>query len=98
MRTSRLSRSVVLLTLGAVVGGLLTASWKLPLHAQQQTPTTEATVVADVTHLRDIVPPSSHPMVDVGYHMVNLWFAAQAKNWPLANYYLGETRNRLRWE
>jgi hypothetical protein len=98
MANARFFRNMVLLTLGAVMGGLLTASWKLPLHAQQQTPTTEATVVADVTHLRDIVPPSSHPMVDVGYHMVNLWFAVQAKNWPLATYYLGETRNRLRWE
>ena len=37
-------------------------------------------------------------MVDVGFNALNLWFAGQKKNWPLANYYLGETRNRIRWE
>jgi hypothetical protein len=99
MRNMPFFRGAVLLAAGAVAGGLLTSAWKVPLHAQQQqTPTTQATVLTDVTHLRDITPPNSHPMVDVGYHMVNLWFAVEAKNWPLANYYLGETRNRLRWE
>jgi hypothetical protein len=36
-------------------------------------------------------------MADVGYHFANLWFAADKQNWPLANYYLGETRSHLRW-
>jgi len=62
--------------------------------AQAQAPPAQE----DVAHLKDIVPPASHPMVEVGYHMVNLWFAAQKGNWPLANYYLGETRNRMKWE
>ena len=71
--------------------------------AQQQAqqgppPVTEATVVAETQHLKDITPPASHPMVDVSFHAVNLWFAAEQKNWPLANYYFGEMRNRLRWE
>ena len=37
-------------------------------------------------------------MVDVAMFATNLWFAGQKKNWPLANYYLGEMRNRMRWE
>ena len=37
-------------------------------------------------------------MVDVAMFAANLWFAGQKKNWPLANYYLGEMRNRIRWE
>ena len=37
-------------------------------------------------------------MVDVAMFAANLWFAGQKKNWPLANYYLGEMRNRMRWE
>jgi hypothetical protein len=37
-------------------------------------------------------------MVDVAMFTANLWFAGQKKNWPLANYYLGEMRNRIRWE
>ncbi len=36
-------------------------------------------------------------MADVGFHFSNLWFAAQNKNWPLANYYFSEARNHVRW-
>lgn len=43
------------------------------------------------------LPDQSHVMADVGYHFANLWFAADKQNWPLANYYLGETRSHLRW-
>jgi hypothetical protein len=39
----------------------------------------------------------AHAMMDVGYHFANLWFAAEKQNWPLANYYLGETRSHLSW-
>ena len=52
----------------------------------------------DVQRLKDITPPMSHPMVDVAFNATNLYFAAQKKNWPLANYFLGETRNRMKWE
>jgi hypothetical protein len=43
------------------------------------------------------LPDQAHAMVDVGYHFANLWFAADKQNWPLAKYYLGETRSRLKW-
>jgi len=43
-----------------------------------------STLEADVAHLKDITPSQSHTMIDVGYHMSNLWFAAQHKNWDLA--------------
>jgi hypothetical protein len=33
----------------------------------------------------------------VAYNFNNLWFAAQAENWPLAQFYLSETKVRLRW-
>ena len=36
-------------------------------------------------------------MGDVGYHFANLWFAAEKENWPLAKYYLQETRSHLYW-
>ena len=39
----------------------------------------------------------AHVMADVGYHFANLWLAAEKQNWPLANYYLGETRSHLKW-
>ena len=57
-----------------------------------------ATMPADVARLKELVPPASHPMVDVAYNAANLWFAGEKKNWPLANYFLGETRNRMNWE
>jgi len=42
-------------------------------------------------------PDQAHAMVDVGYHFANLWFAADKENWPLAKYYLQETRSHLYW-
>ena len=36
-------------------------------------------------------------MADVALMFSNVWYAADKKNWPLANYYLNETEGRLRW-
>jgi hypothetical protein len=36
-------------------------------------------------------------MIDVDYHFSNLWFAAQNANWPLAAFYLNETKSHLNW-
>lgn len=93
-------RSAALLILGAILGGLFVASWEHSAAQAQQNvpPVTQATVVADVTRLREITPPMSHPMVEVAMFAANLWFAGDKKNWPLANYYLGEMRNRMAWE
>ena len=60
-------------------------------------PAPPSTLEADVAHLKDITPAQSHTMIDVGYHMSNLWFAAQHKNWDLAAFEVDETRNRIRW-
>src|SRR5438128_5684363 len=46
--------------------------------------------------MRGKLPDQSHAMKDVGYHFTNLWFAGQKKNWPLAKFYLEETRSHLR--
>jgi hypothetical protein len=47
--------------------------------------------------LKGLVPDRTHIMADVGYHFTNLWFAGEAANWPLANFYLAETKSHLRW-
>src|SRR5204862_1319850 len=52
---------------------------------------------AEIEQLKGKVPDQSHAMKDVGYHFANLWFAGQKKNWPLAKFYLGETRSHLKW-
>ena len=93
-------RSVQLLVLGAILGGLFVSSRDhTAAMAQQNGPQANAsTLQADVAHLKDLEPPHSHPMVEVGMFAANLWFAGEKKNWPLADYYLNETRNRIRWE
>ena len=39
----------------------------------------------------------THATKDGACHFTNLWFAARQQNWPLADFYLGETRSHLRW-
>jgi hypothetical protein len=51
----------------------------------------------EVAKLKAIVPSNSHIMMDVQWHWNNLWFAAQAKNWPLAQYYFNEARGHIQW-
>jgi hypothetical protein len=90
-------RSVALLAVGGVLGGLFVSAWEHPTAIAQGT-NNPPNIQADVARLKDITPPNSHPMVDVAMFSANIWFAGQKKNWPLANYYLGEMRNRMRWE
>ena len=100
MANSNWFRSLRLLVLGGIMGGLLATVWEQPnAVAQQDNPqTTPATLQVDVARLKDITPPNSHPMTDVALLAADLWFAGQKRNWPLANYFLGEMRNRMRWE
>lgn len=68
-------------------------------HAQQPAPKPEpdlAALQAEVERLKKIVPDQSHAMKDVDYHFTNLWFAGQAENWPLAEFYWKETLSHIR--
>jgi hypothetical protein len=56
-----------------------------------------AKLKADVARLKDVATDQAHVMVSVAYHFNNLWFAGKAGNWPLAEFYWGETRSHLRW-
>ena len=72
--------SATLLLVGAMLGGLFVAISEHSTAVAQQNPAvTQATLVSDVTHLRDITPPNSHPMVDVGMFAANLWFAGDKR-------------------
>ena len=75
-----------------LAGGLL---FLTPVRAQ---PT--ATPKPGEADAQTVVGPlhfQAHTMVDVGYHFGNLWFAADRQNWPLAGYYLDQTRSCLKW-
>jgi hypothetical protein len=56
-----------------------------------------AALRAEIERLKSIVPGQATAMTQVAYNFNNLWFAAHAQNWPLAAFYAGETRARLRW-
>ena len=50
-----------------------------------------------VKNLEGLVPDQAAVMSHVGYHFANLWVAIDQQNWPLADFYLGETRNNVKW-
>ncbi len=56
-----------------------------------------ATLRAEIERLKSIMPGQAFAMTQVAYNFSNLWFAAHAENWPLAQFYFNETRVRLRW-
>jgi hypothetical protein len=97
--------SVTLLT-GILLGAVLTvclqwgAETTTPAVADQTADTPEPSLVAlaaDVEMLKGRMPDQAHAMQDVGYHFANLWFAGDARNWRLADFYWNETRSHLRW-
>jgi hypothetical protein len=52
---------------------------------------------ARIKSLESLIPDQAHIMADVGEHFANLWFAGTAQNWPLADFYLNETKSHLNW-
>jgi hypothetical protein len=68
----------------------------LAADAKQPEPTL-AQLRDEIEQLKQLLPDQAHAMQDVSYHFTNLWFAGQQQNWPLAEFYLGETKSHLRW-
>ncbi len=91
MIMARLTLTVFSLILVTVSSGCERAS---PAASSQPPP---ENLAARVQALEDLLPSQSHLMADVGDHFTNLWFAGRAANWPLADFYLGETKSHLRW-
>ena len=82
--------------LGVMLSLLIMAALSTASLAEE--PTAEITrLKAEIEELKGRVPSQSHAMMDIDYHFTNLWFAAQSRNWPLAQFYLNETRSHLRW-
>src|SRR5438093_11423799 len=99
-------RASALIGTGGVLGFLLSAVLQGPSGIVETRASAEEkpTGALEVTNAPSVpstnnglLPDQSHAMVDVGYHVANLWFAADKENWPLAKYYLQETRSHLNW-
>lgn len=88
------------LVLGAIVGGVIVEYWLVTRGIEApraQTTPASGDLAADVAHLKSVLPTQGHTMKDVGDQWVNLWFAVQRKNWPLARYSFTEGRQQIRW-
>lgn len=84
--------------LGLAVPGMRKVIWPTPVKAQDAKGAPDlAAMQADITHLKEVVPSQSHTMTDVGYQFANLWFAGRHKNWPLAEFFLNESRQHIVW-
>jgi hypothetical protein len=96
-KTEIVAVCVVALVVGVGVG----LAHRMAEPAEQGASADQAAEIArlkdEIERLKGMVPDQSHVMKDVAYHFSNLWFAGQARNWPLAGFYLDETRSHLRW-
>lgn len=91
---------LVIFFCGVIAGAVFVWQWKGPatVAAQGQASAPDlAAMQADIAHLKEVIPSQSHTMTDVGFQFANLWFAGQKKNWPLADFYLNEARQHIRW-
>jgi hypothetical protein len=52
---------------------------------------------AEIKRLEGLLPDQAAVMSRLSYHWGNLWFAIDQENWPLADFYLSETRSNLKW-
>jgi cytochrome c553 len=107
------SNTLVRAILPAVIGALIGGGAVAYLHRNDVTAATGSNAInaadegrarddsgalrADVARLKANAPSQSHTMADVGYHWTNLWFAAEKKNWPLAQFYFEESRAHILW-
>ena len=73
------------------VGGLAAAA-----EAPAPPSNDPAALRAEIEHLKSIAQGQSLAMMQVAYNFNMLWFAARARNWPLAQFYYGDARGRLR--
>jgi hypothetical protein len=83
--------------LGAAIHGCVKSDAPLAGGAADDGAPTVQSLAAEIETLKGKLPDQAHAMQDVGYHFSNLWFAADAGNWPLADFYWNETRSHMRW-
>ena len=92
-------RTLIGIALAVSIGILWLSAGRL--RALPAPPSAGDAQIVDLQHqvqqLQNLVPDQAAVMSHVAYHFSNLWFALEQENWPLADFYLGETRNNLKW-
>jgi hypothetical protein len=91
-----MTRKHLILVTGVAVIGFILGTVSHSHSSAVAAPAADA-AQRELQQLRDLVPDQAAVMTHVGYHFGNLWFAIQQENWPLADFYLGETRNNVKW-
>jgi len=94
--SSRSSKWFFLLS-GMAAGSVFMWVFGTPVARQQALAQTVEAAPSQLELIEGRLPDQAHAMQDVGYHFANLWFAGQKGNWPLADFYVKETRSHLRW-
>lgn len=90
-------RRATILLLALIPLAVLTVGRGEPASAPVPVEPSRDELLARIEALEGLVPDQAHIMADVGYHFGNLWFAGRAENWPLADFYLAETKSHMRW-
>lgn len=82
----------------SMVGGLALSGVAMiaPAQSAASSNVDPAALRGDIERLNGIAQGQSLAMMQVAYNFNMLWFAARAKNWPLAQFYYGDARGRLR--
>ena len=81
----------------ALISLILVATGRISPAPATNTEAQQQALLARIAALETLIPDQAHIMADVGDHFTNLWFAGGAENWPLAEFYLNETKSHLRW-
>jgi hypothetical protein len=90
------ARGRLVLFAASVILAAVSAGCSQPAPAALAAPPADD-LATRVKALEDLIPDQAHIMADVADHFANLYFAGKAANWPLADFYLNETRSHLRW-
>jgi hypothetical protein len=100
--------AVLLLGFGIVLGVAADRLWHAPsvlpgVFAQERggggrnpLPTMES-LPSEVAQIKALLPSNSHIMMDVQFHWTELYFAAQKKNWGIAQFMYNEARGHIQW-
>ncbi|HZZ71746.1 MAG TPA: hypothetical protein VFE24_05805 [Pirellulales bacterium] len=82
------------LAFGALVGSRRSVS---SAADEPKNAPTSASLKAEIEQLKKLLPDQASAMLDAAQQAAQLYHAGAHENWPLTQFYWGETRSHLRW-